>query len=49
MWKHVQKEHEGVSENVNFEWKVTGKFVKPLPRQLSEAISIKNSNSKSEY
>ena len=53
--KHILKEHDGNSHNVEFEWGITGKFVKPLYRQINEAISIEKMsieeclNSKQEY
>ena len=52
--KHATIEH-GEDENVVFKWKVTGKFRKPMQRQIFEAIKIdkknesENLNSKSEY
>ena len=55
MRKHVDNEHEGNGENVEFQWKVTGTFKKPLQRQLTEAVKISrkphedNLNSKNEY
>ena len=55
MRKHVDNEHEGNGENVEFQWKVTGTFKKPLQRQLTEAVKIsrkpneENLNSKNEY
>ena len=55
MRKHVDSEHEGKGENVEFNWRVTGTFKKPLQRQLTEAVKIsrktnaENLNSKNEY
>ena len=55
MYKHILNEHEGKSHGVNFEWGIVGKFVKPLERQLSEAICIEKTpmqeslNTKQEY
>ena len=55
MNKHVMIEHEGNHEGIEFDWKIVGKFKKPLPRQLTEAIKIDNKtkdeslNSKTEY
>ena len=55
MHKHILKEHDGNTHGIEFEWGVVGKFVKPLERQLNEAISIEqtpienNLNSKQEY
>ena len=55
MIKHVNKEHEGNKENVKFTWKVLKKHMKPLERQVSEAVNISNKkdgetlNSKSEF
>ena len=55
MKNHIDDEHEGKSEEVNFSWKVLKKHNKPLQRQLHEAVRIKNKteeeslNSKSEY
>ena len=55
MRKHVDNEHEGNGENVEFQWKVTGTFKKPLQRQLTEAVKIsrkpneENLNSKNEW
>ena len=55
MHKHIIKDHGGIAENVEFDWKVLSKHKKPLERQLAEAIQIDrkprnvNLNSKSEY
>ena len=55
MLKHVIKEHDGIKENVKFTWKVVKKHMKPLERQVSEAVNISNKkdgetlNSKSEF
>ena len=55
MNKHILNEHEGNPHDVEFVWGITGKYVKPLYRQLNEAISIENTpmeeclNSKQEY
>ena len=55
MYKHMINEHEGKLENASFEWKVVNKYVKPLSRQLAEAINIEHQsmkgslNSKSEF
>ena len=55
MFKHIKNEHSSNSNNVTFEWGLCGKFVKPLYRQLNEAININNMsmnnvlNTKSEY
>ena len=55
MNKHIINEHEGKEENAKFEWKITGKYDKPLPRQISEALAIdkkstkENLNSKREF
>ena len=55
MYKHIVNEHKGEKHVVEFEWGINAKFVKPLERQLSEAISIENTcmkeslNSKMEY
>ena len=54
IYKHVKSDHPD-HEEVRFRWKVTGKFTKPMQRQLFEAIKIdkkkddENLNSKSEY
>ena len=54
MYKHKLSEHEE-NEDVRFRWEVTGKFQKPMQRQLFEALRIENKteaenlNSKSEY
>ena len=55
MYKHIQSEHKENPHEVQFEWGIVGKFVKPLYRQLNEAIDIENKsikvnlNSKNEY
>ena len=55
MIKHVNNDHEGKKENVQFIWKVLKKHRKPLERQISEAVNIskkkedENLNSKSEF
>ena len=55
MYKHILTAHKESPHEVKFEWGITGKFVKPLYRQLNEAISIENKsieetlNSKNEY
>ena len=55
MHKHVMKEHEGNSNGIIFDWKISGKFKKPLSRQLAEAVKIDkkakdvNLDSKNEY
>ena len=55
MNKHVIHEHEGNTDGVKFDWRIVGKFKKPLPRQLTEAIKIDNKtndeslNTKTEY
>ena len=55
MHKHIVSDHAGNIEDVTFDWKVLGKFQKPLQRQLDEAINIEGNskesslNSKSEY
>ena len=55
MLKHIKNEHGGKKEEVKFSWKVIQKHPKPLPRQLQEAVRLKNRpdeqnlNSKSEY
>ena len=55
MLKHVIQDHEGDSTGVTFDWKIKGKYQKPLSRQLAEAILIDkkskdvNLNSKTEY
>ena len=55
MNKHIIQAHEGNPDGVIFDWKVVGKFQKPLSRQLAEAIRIDNKpkeeslNSKAEY
>ena len=55
MNKHVTNEHEGNPEGIEFDWKIVGKFKKPLARQLTEAIKIdkktkdESLNSKTEY
>ena len=49
------EDHEGDSTGVTFDWKIKGKYQKPLSRQLAEAILIDkkskdvNLNSKTEY
>ena len=40
MHRHIMNEHGGQSCGVEFEWGIIGKFVKPLERQISEAIYI---------
>ena len=48
-------EHDGEKENVKFDWKITGKQDKPVPRQILEALAIdkktekENLNSKKEF
>ena len=55
MWKHIVNEHEGGSDGVEFDLKVTGIYKKTIQRQLSEAQSIQKHrgesclNSKTEY
>ena len=55
MKKHIDKEHEGNKDDIEFAWKVLLKHNKPLQRQLHEAVKIKNRkpnenlNSKSEF
>ena len=55
MHKHIMIEHEGKAHEVEFDWKIVGKYRKPLSRQLAEAIEIdkkpkdSNLNSKNEY
>ena len=55
MNKLIVKEHGGKPDEVEFDWKIIGKFKKPLSRQLTEAIRIDkkskddNLNSKNEY
>ena len=55
MKNHINEEHNGKAENVEFVWKIGGKFRKPLQRQLKEAIEINrkssdvNMNMKHEY
>ena len=55
MWKHVTKEHEKDKENVKFQMKMTGVFLKPLQRIINEGIMIKRTkpeellNTKQEY
>ena len=44
MLKHIEKEHDGKVEDVEFEWDVIGSFPKPLLRQLNEAICIEHKN-----
>ena len=51
----TQEVHEGLKDNVTFNWQVIGKHRKPLRRQLAEAIEIDRTepeailNSKNEY
>ena len=55
MYRHIMKEHKENVHDVHFEWGIIGKFVKPLERQLNEAICIEKTtmreslNSKKEY
>ena len=55
MYKHIMKEHKDQQHEVQFEWGINGKFVKPLERQLNEALCIEKTsmkeslNSKHEY
>ena len=55
MNKHIVRDHEGEEGQVEFGWKVTGKFKRPLQRQVSEAYNInkkkavENLNSKKEF
>ena len=45
MWKHIQKDHNGQTDNVTFSWRVTKICKKPLQRQLCEAVKINNKKS----
>ena len=55
MWKHINSDHDGNINDVEFSWKVTKVSKKPLQRQLYEAVKINNKhneenlNSKNEY
>ena len=55
MFKHVNEDHTKTSEKITFDWKVTGRFRKPIERQLNEAVNIQSTkeenrlNSKNEY
>ena len=55
MHKHILEEHNNQPCGVEFEWGIVGKFVKPLERQLSEALCIEETpmheslNSRKEY
>ena len=55
MKKHIDDEHDGIKEGVDFSWRVLKKYNKPLQRQLHEAVRIQNKkpeenlNSKSEF
>ena len=55
MHKHILEEHNNQPYGVEFEWGIVGKFVKPLERQLSEALCIEETpmheslNSRKEY
>ena len=55
MFKHVKNEHSGKCDEVKFTWKVLQKHMKPLTRQLHEAVNIdkkkpvENLNSKNEF
>ena len=40
MNKHVVKEHGGNGDEVVFDWKLNGKFRKPLSRQVAEAVKF---------
>ena len=42
IYKHIQKEHNGNMDLVEFKWKVIGSFRKPLTRQITEAVKIRN-------
>ena len=44
MYKHIKKEHNGNMDQVKFKWKIVGSFKKPLTRQLTEAVKIRNNN-----
>ena len=55
MYKQILGEHKNQPHGVEFEWGIVGKFVKPLERQLSEALCIEETpmheglNSRKEY
>ena len=56
MLKHIQKEHKDEkSHDISFKWTVSSKFIKPLERQMTEAVNIAKAppdeslNSKGEY
>ena len=55
MWKHIESEHNGHSDDITFSWKVTKICKKPPRRQLYEAVRInrkksdENLNTKHEY
>ena len=40
MNKHIENDHKGEGESVEFEWKILGTFRKPSLRQISEAYHI---------
>ena len=47
MYKHVSSDHQNSVQDVVFDFKVEGKFKKPLQRQLFEAKCIENTPSNS--
>ena len=55
IWKQAVSEHPEKKNLMTFDMKITGKFSKPLSRQIFEGIAIKNKsneenlNSKSEF
>ena len=40
LYKHVREDHINEENKVKFDMKITGRFKKPLSRQLDEAIRI---------
>ena len=55
MYKHVQKEHKGEEDEIEFQMKVVGRFKTAITRQIDESVRIQNKkpstllNSKSEF
>ena len=44
IFKHIKKEHNSELDKVEFKWKVIGAFKKPLTRQITEAVKIRNND-----
>ena len=46
LFKHIQDEHKDEEDQVNFKMKITGRFKKPMIRQLDGAIRIQRRDPK---